>query len=87
MKRIAIIGAGLSGLVLARRLGDIAQVTIFEKFRSVGGRMATRYAHDYEFDHGAQFFTARTLEFREFLQPLVDDGFREPVTTGSTGWC
>ena len=73
MKRIAIIGAGLSGLVLARRLGDIAQVTIFEKSRGVGGRMATRYAGDYEFDHGAQFFTARTRAFREFLQPLVND--------------
>ena len=74
MKRIAIIGAGLSGLVLARRLGDVAQVTIFEKSRGVGGRMATRYADDYEFDHGAQFFTARTRAFREFLQPLVEDG-------------
>lgn len=74
MKRIAIIGAGLSGLVLARRLGDVAKVTIFEKSRGVGGRMATRYADDYEFDHGAQFFTARTPAFREFLQPLVNDG-------------
>lgn len=74
MSRIAIIGAGLSGLVLARRLGDVAQVTIFEKSRGVGGRMATRYADDYEFDHGAQFFTARTRAFREFLQPLVEDG-------------
>jgi predicted NAD/FAD-dependent oxidoreductase len=73
MKRIAIIGAGLSGLVLARRLVDVAQVTIFEKSRGVGGRMATRYVDGYEFDHGAQFFTARTPAFREFLQPLVDD--------------
>jgi predicted NAD/FAD-dependent oxidoreductase len=73
MKRIAIIGAGLSGLVLARRLGEVAEVTIFEKSRGVGGRMATRYAMDYEFDHGAQFFTARTSAFREFLQPLLSD--------------
>ncbi|MBT8105234.1 MAG: NADP transhydrogenase subunit alpha, partial [Woeseiaceae bacterium] len=34
---------------------------------------ATRYAGDYEFDHGAQFFTAHTPEFREFLQPLLTD--------------
>ena len=73
MKRIAIIGASLSGLVLARRLGEAAAVTIFEKSRGVGGRMATRYANDYEFDHGAQFFTARTSAFREFLQPLLRD--------------
>ena len=33
--------------------------------------MATRYADPYRFDHGAQFFTARTGEFREFLAPLL----------------
>ena len=36
--------------------------------------MATRYAGEFEFDHGAQFFTARTPAFRNFLQPLVDAG-------------
>ena len=36
--------------------------------------MATRYAGNFEFDHGAQFFTARTHAFRSFLQPLIDDG-------------
>lgn len=73
MKRIAIVGAGFSGLVLAQQLRDVATVTLFEKSRGVGGRMATRYADDYEFDHGAQFFTARTPAFREFLQPLLRD--------------
>ena len=73
MKRVAIVGAGFSGLVLATRLRDVAAVTLFEKSRGVGGRMATRYADDYEFDHGAQFFTARTPAFREFLQPLIRD--------------
>lgn len=74
MKKIAIVGAGLSGLVLARQLRDVTDVTLFEKSRGVGGRMATRYADDYEFDHGAQFFTARTRAFREFLRPLINDG-------------
>jgi predicted NAD/FAD-dependent oxidoreductase len=73
MKRIAIVGAGFSGLVLAQRLRDVATVTLFEKSRGVGGRMATRYANDHEFDHGAQFFTARTPAFRAFLQPLIRD--------------
>lgn len=74
MKRLAIIGAGLSGLVLARQLRNAADVILFEKSRGVGGRIATRYADDYEFDHGAQFFTARTAAFRNFLRPLADDG-------------
>lgn len=74
MTRVAIIGAGLSGLVVARRLQTVADVTLFEKSRGPGGRMATRYAGDFEFDHGAQFFTARSKAFRTFLQPLIDNG-------------
>lgn len=74
MTRIAVVGAGLSGLVVARRLSAHADVTIYEKSRGVGGRMATRYAGEYEFDHGAQFFTANTPAFREFLEPLAASG-------------
>jgi renalase len=73
-KRIAIIGAGLSGLVLARALAPKAQVQIFEKARGVGGRMSTRYAEPFFFDHGAQCFTARTPEFRKFLEPYLAQG-------------
>ena len=74
MARVAIIGAGLAGLVVARQLNETADITVFEKSRGVGGRMATRYDSDFEFDHGAQFFTARTPEFRQFLEPLIDAG-------------
>lgn len=74
MTRVAIIGAGLSGLVVANRLQSLADVTVFEKSRGAGGRMATRYADIFEFDHGAQFFTARTDAFRTFLGPLIDEG-------------
>lgn len=78
MARIAIVGAGLAGLVLARRLAPKHTVTVYEKSRGPGGRMATRYAGDFEFDHGAQFFTAKTEAFREFLEPLVRDGLVAP---------
>lgn len=72
--RIAIIGGGLSGLVVARELHDDHAVTVFEKSRGVGGRMATRYETNFEFDHGAQFFTARSSDFRQYLQPLIERG-------------
>ncbi|MEM9667809.1 MAG: FAD-dependent oxidoreductase [Pseudomonadota bacterium] len=74
MSKIAIIGAGLSGTTLARRLSERANVQVFEKSRGIGGRMATRYAGIYEFDHGAQYFTARTDAFKEVLQPLIKEG-------------
>jgi len=73
-KRIAIIGAGLSGLTIARNLLQFADVTIFEKARGVGGRMSTRYSDPFYFDHGAQFFTARDSDFRNFIEPFIQTG-------------
>lgn len=74
MTRIAIIGAGLSGLTAANSLKDYAEITIFEKARSVGGRMSNRRAEPYFFDHGAQYFSAKTDEFKAFIAPMIDDG-------------
>jgi predicted NAD/FAD-dependent oxidoreductase len=77
-QRIAIIGAGMSGLTLANALMPIANVHVFEKARGVGGRMSTRYAEPFFFDHGTQFFTARSKEFQGFIAPLIEDGLVAP---------
>ena len=79
-KRIAVIGSGVSGLTLANELNNFWDVTVFEKSSGVGGRMATRTMQPFEFDHGAQFFTARTGVFKKFLAPFID---QEIVTTWS----
>ncbi len=65
--RVAVIGAGLAGLAAARTLRTqpgVEEVVVFDKGRSVGGRMATRRIGDARLDHGAQFFTVRHDEFR-----------------------
>ena len=72
--KIAIIGAGLSGLTAAINLDRTADITLFEKSKRPGGRICTRYVDSYNFDHGAQFFTARSAEFKEFLKPLIKLG-------------
>jgi renalase len=72
MQKIAIIGAGLTGLTLAHELQKICNITVFEKARGVGGRMATRYIDGYEFDHGAQYFTARTGLFQQLIQMIIE---------------
>lgn len=74
MKRIAIIGAGMAGLTLAGLLREYADVAVFEKSCGVGGRMASRRTGGFSFDHGAQFFTARSLAFRHFLQAYQAQG-------------
>ena len=65
MLKILIIGAGMSGLTAARELQTAGhQVVVVDKGRGIGGRMATRRFAGGRFDHGAQFFTARSDEFK-----------------------
>lgn len=66
---IAVIGAGIAGLAAARRLGEAgAYVTLLDKARGLGGRLATRRAEGFAFDHGAQFFTLREPAFRQLVE-------------------
>ncbi|MDG1287979.1 MAG: FAD-dependent oxidoreductase [Rickettsiales bacterium] len=81
-KSVAIIGAGIAGLTLAHLLKGHADVTVFEKSRGLGGRMSTRYAGDYEFDHGAQFFIAQSKEFKQFIAPMIKAGVIETWNAG-----
>jgi predicted NAD/FAD-dependent oxidoreductase len=74
MASIAIIGAGIAGLTVARELSRVHRVTVFEKSRGYGGRIATRRSGVFRFDHGAQFITAQTDAFRSFLDGLLDAG-------------
>lgn len=74
MKRIAIIGAGMSGLTVANQLKQQTTIELFEKSRGVSGRMSTRYADPFQFDHGAQDFTVRDPAFKEFLAPHIESG-------------
>ena len=68
-KRIAIIGAGMAAIACARQLRESGhQITIFEKSRGVGGRMATRSTPFGTFDHGCQYFTVRDSRFEHALQ-------------------
>ena len=71
---IAVIGAGFSGITIARQLSDFARITVFEKSRGVGGRMSTRRTDPFCFDHGAQFFRAKTDEFKSLTKELLSAG-------------
>jgi hypothetical protein len=76
---VAIIGAGLAGLACARQLSAAGmQVEVLEKSRGVGGRMATRRAIPFQFDHGTQYFTVRDPRFQEFIDGMVTVGAVQP---------
>jgi predicted NAD/FAD-dependent oxidoreductase len=67
-RHVAIIGAGIAGLACARRLVAAGISTVvFEKSRGLGGRCATRRVDEMAFDHGAQYATAESPAFRDYL--------------------
>ena len=68
--KIVIVGAGVAGITAAARLKAAGvNATVFEKSRSVGGRLATRQTRTgYQFDHGVQFFEAQSNAFRTELE-------------------
>lgn len=70
-----VVGAGISGLLAARELQDAGwRVTVLDKGRGVGGRMATRRFGGASFDHGAQFFTVRDDRFRGIVDGWLAAG-------------
>lgn len=72
MRRAAVIGAGLAGLACARVLRRAGcYVEVFEAERVIGGRLATSRLGLLPFDHGAQYVTARTQIFREYVDELA----------------
>ena len=76
VKKAAIIGAGLAGLSCARTLRRAGFfVEVFEQERVIGGRMATARIGGETFDHGAQYLTGRSKDFKNFLTEISDIGY------------
>lgn len=68
----------MTGLAAARELTAHGwDVTILDKGRGVGGRMATRRIQNTRADHGAQYFSVRTLEFRQLIDKLEAEGIAQ----------
>ncbi len=75
MSDVVVIGAGLAGLTAALVIAEAGRsVSVLDKGRGVGGRLATRRIDDATFDHGAQFFTVRGDTFRAFVDEAIKAG-------------
>ena len=71
MKKIAVIGTGLSALSLVYHLPTL-DITFFEKSWRPGGRISTRRNGNYVFDHGAHYLKEDhgIIGLNEFLNKL-----------------
>ncbi len=54
MTDVVVVGAGLAGLVAARRLAPAGNVTVFERESEAGGRVRSDHEDGFVFDHGFQ---------------------------------
>ncbi|MEO0729627.1 MAG: FAD-dependent oxidoreductase, partial [Pseudomonadota bacterium] len=73
-----VVGAGVAGLSAARRLSDQGHtITVFDKGRSLGGRLSTRAHGELRFDHGAPHVHADRPAFSHLLDQLKAAGSAE----------
>jgi len=70
-KKIAVIGSGISGLTCAYELQKAGfDVEVFEKEKTVGGRMATRKIGFFPFDIGADHLCNVYAEMKKYCEEL-----------------
>ena len=72
MKNICVIGTGISGATISNLLSRKYKVDVFDKAKGIGGRSAfRRYLSNVGFDHGLQYISPKTNNFKKFLNNLI----------------
>ena len=83
-RSVAIVGGGIAGLTAARKLSrDGQSVQVFDKGRGAGGRASTRREGLRQFDHGAQYCTAKEERFQRQVDSWVEEASRRSGMVGS----
>ena len=72
MSDYCVIGSGISGATIANLLNKKFQVNLYDKGRGPGGRASfKRVKGQIGFDHGTQYFSPKTIEFKRFTNKLI----------------
>lgn len=83
-RKIAVVGGGISGLAASQKLSETgADVTVFDRGRRVGGRLASRPVNHsdtvhFSFDHGGAVVSATGLKFKQLLNTWRELGIVQP---------
>ena len=86
---IVIIGSGMAGLAAAGVARAARRsLCVLDKGRRIGGRVSTRRAGGFTFNHGAQFLTARHPDFIAACDAATTDGALVPwQVAGRDAFC
>lgn len=72
---VAVVGAGMAGLICAQRLQHRGyEVVVLEKSRGLGGRVATRRLQDTWADHGLRCLEDQGIFSQALVQKLFEQG-------------
>ncbi|MCK0172910.1 NAD(P)/FAD-dependent oxidoreductase [Mycolicibacterium sp. F2034L] len=81
LRRVAVIGAGMSGAACAQVLRERGiAVEMFERGRAPGGRMASPTLHERRVDLGAAYFTVKDQAFAAVVDDWVSRRLAHPWT-------
>ena len=73
MSSFCVIGSGISGATIANLLNKKYTVDLYDKARGLGGRSSfKRLDNQRGFDHGTQYFSPKTTEFKRFTKKLIE---------------
>ncbi len=73
MSSFCVIGSGISGATIANLLNKKHTVDLYDKARGLGGRSSFKRLDNLRgFDHGAQYFSPKTIEFKRFTKKLIE---------------
>ena len=71
MKDFCIVGSGIAGSTIANLLTKKYTVEIFDKARGPGGRTSNRrYKNNLSFDHGLQYISPKSKNFKKLIAEL-----------------
>ena len=73
MSSFCVIGSGISGATIANLLNKKHTVDLHDKARGLGGRSSFKRLDKIRgFDHGTQYFSPKTPEFKKFTKKLIE---------------
>ena len=73
MSSFCVIGSGISGATIANLLNKKHNVDLYDKARGLGGRSSFKRLDKIRgFDHGTQYFSPKTPEFKKFTKKLIE---------------
>ena len=73
MSSFCVIGSGISGATIANLLYKKHNVDLYDKARGLGGRSSFKRLDKIRgFDHGTQYFSPKTPEFKKFTKKLIE---------------